>query len=296
MQAVRDALRAVVHGKDDVIDRALVAVFSGGHLLLEDVPGVGKTTLAAALAAALGGSFRRIQFTADLLPADVTGSAILDRRTGELSFRPGPVFANVLLADELNRTSPRTQSALFEAMEEGAVTVDGHTHPLPKPFFVVATQNPFDTAGTYALPDSQLDRFCMRLTLGYPGREAERRVLQGTRLGRKALEPILTPARAIALQQAAEAVTVATSIEDYVLDLVAKTRSDARVLRGASTRGAVALFRAARASALVEGRTYAVPEDVRGLAPSVLGHRIVARSGDGQATVQALLDDLPAPR
>ena len=292
---LQKAIRSVVRGKDEIVDLALVAVLAGGHLLLEDVPGVGKTTLAASLARALGGSFSRVQFTSDLLPGDVTGSPILDRRTNELVFRPGPIFANVVLADELNRTSPKTQSALFEAMEEGTVTVDGTTHILPQPFFVVATQNPFDTAGTFALPDSQLDRFTMRLSLGYPSREAERSVLQGGGMRRKLPEPVLEGAEAQALQEAAEGITVATEIEDYLLDLVELTRTDARVLRGASTRGALALFRSVRANALVRGRSYAVPEDVHSLAGPVLGHRIVARSGDGEGTIRALLDSLQPP-
>ena len=295
IQRLREAIGAALRGKDDVVELALVAVVAGGHLLLEDVPGVGKTTLASSLAAALGGSFRRVQLTSDLLPADVTGSPVIDRASGELVFRPGPVFANVVLADELNRTSPKTQSALFEAMEEGAVTVDGQTHALPRPFFVIATQNPFDTAGTFALPDSQLDRFSMRLSIGYPSRDAERAVLRGNRLERGSIEPVLTPREAVALQQAAEQVGVANEVEDYLLDLVELTRTDPRLLRGVSTRGAVALFRAVRAAALVDGRSFAVPEDVRRLAPVVLGHRIVARSGDGEAAIRGLLDALPSP-
>ncbi len=292
---VRQAVRSAIHGKEEVVDLALVAVLAGGHLLLEDVPGVGKTTLAASLARALGGSFSRVQFTSDLLPGDVTGSPVLERASGELVFRPGPIFANVVLADELNRTSPKTQSALFEAMEEGTVTVDGTTRELPQPFFVVATQNPFDTAGTFALPDSQLDRFMMRLTLGYPSREAERAVLRNGRI-RRAKGPVaLSPEEAVLLQQACETVSVSLEVENYLLDLVEKTRTDARFVRGASTRGSVALYRAVRAQALVGGRAYAVPEDVRDLAGPVLGHRVVARSGDGDAAIRALLLTLSSP-
>ncbi len=292
---VRQAVRSAIHGKEKVVDLALVAVLAGGHLLLEDVPGVGKTTLASSLARALGGSFSRVQFTSDLLPGDVTGSPVLDRASGELVFRAGPIFANVVLADELNRTSPKTQSALFEAMEEGTVTVDGTTRELPQPFFVVATQNPFDTAGTFALPDSQLDRFLMRLTLGYPSREAERAVLRNGKI-RRAKGPIaLRPEEAVLLQQACETVAVSLEVENYLLDLVEKTRTDARFVRGASTRGSVALYRAVRAHALVGGRAYAVPEDVRDLAGPVLGHRVVARSGDGDAAIRALLLTLTSP-
>jgi MoxR-like ATPase len=286
---IRAAIRAVIHGKDDVIDTALVAVVAGGHLLLDDVPGVGKTTLANALAASIGGTFSRVQFTADLLPADVTGGLVLDRASGQLTFRPGPVFANVVLADELNRTSPRTQSALFEAMEEGRVTVDGTTRPLPRPFLVVATQNPHDAAGTFPLPDSQLDRFLMKLSLGYPAREAEREVLRRGRVGRPTVPAAVDPAAVIGLIVAAEGVSVPSEVEDLILDVADRSRHDERLLRGVSTRAALGWFRATRARALVGGRAFAVPEDARALAPLVLGHRVLPRSGSGEAAIRALL-------
>lgn len=298
---LRQAIRSVVHGKDDVVDLAITTVLAGGHLLLQDVPGVGKTTLANALATALGGSFSRVQFTADLLPSDITGVSVLKPATGEFSFRPGPIFANVVLADEINRTTPKCQSALLEAMEEGAVTIDGATRPLPDPFVVIATQNPFDFEGTYPLPDSQLDRFLVRLAVGYPDRSTELEVMrQGGRARRK-------PTRGLALEQVAQLRDIAASVripgevEEYLLDLVRASRADARLLRGVSTRGAQALYRATQAYALVCGRGWAIPEDVRALAVPVLGHRVVPRSGGGPAgdgggqAIAGLLSELPGP-
>ncbi len=301
VQRLRSAVRGAVHGKDGVVDLSIVAVLAGGHLLLQDVPGVGKTTLAASLACAIGGAFSRVQFTADLLPGDITGVNVLDAATGGLRFRPGPLFANVVLADEINRSSPKTQSALFEALEEGHVTVDGQTRPLPQPFAVVATQNPFDLHGTFPLPESQLDRFLMRLRLGYPDRETERTVLR--RLTPRAVlpEPAVTPDQLAALMSAVRAVALPPEVEDYVLDLVRLTRRDARLLRGVSPRGALALVRAVRARALLQGRSFAIPEDVRALAVPVLGHRVLARVDGGPAgegggrAIQDVLDELPAP-
>lgn len=301
VERLREAITSVVRGKPEVVDLALTAVLAGGHLLLQDVPGVGKTTLASALAAAVGGSFARIQFTSDLLPADITGAHVLDPGSGRFEFRPGPLFANVVLADEINRTTPRTQSALFEAMEEGQVTADGQTRPLPRPFLVVATQNPFDHHGTYALPDSQLDRFLMRLHVGYPDREAERTVLRTSGRARPTPPAVLGPDEVDALIDAAGAVRVSQEVEEYVLDVARATRRDARLLRGVSTRGALALYRAVRAHALVCGRGFAIPEDVRTLAVPVLAHRVLPRSGGGPGgdgghdAIRALLEELPAP-
>ncbi|TNE90173.1 MAG: MoxR family ATPase [Deltaproteobacteria bacterium] len=296
---LKAAICAVVHGKDDVVELALTGILAGGHLLLEDVPGVGKTTLAASLASALGGSFSRIQFTADLLPGDITGMSIYEN--GEFAFRSGPLFANVVLADEINRTSPKTQSALFEAMEERRVTVDGRTRPLPSPFVVVATQNPYDVHGTFPLPDSQLDRFLMRIAMGYPDREAERAVLRRGGLKREAAATVATPEEVNGLVEAAGEVRVPDAVEDYLLDLVRVTREDQRLLRGVSTRGAQALYRAVRARALVQGRTFAIPEDIRALAVPVLAHRVLARidggpSGLGGArAIREILGSLPPP-
>ena len=256
----------------------------------------------AALAGAVGGSFSRIQFTSDLLPADIMGGNVLDPSSGRFEFREGPLFANVVLADEINRTTPRTQSALFEAMAEGQVTADGETRLLPRPFLVVATQNPFDFHGTYALPDSQLNRFLMRLHVGYPDRDAERSVLQSSGRSRPVVRPVLGPDEVEGLIDAAASVHVSTEVEEYVLDLARSTRHDARLLRGVSTRGALALYRAIRAHALAQGRGFAIPEDVQRLAVPVLAHRVLPRSGGGPGgdggheAIRALLDELPAPQ
>lgn len=301
LAALRSAVRSVVHGKDEVVDLALTCVLASGHLLIQDVPGVGKTTLASGLAHALGGTFRRVQFTADLLPADITGSVVLEPGAKDFTFHPGPVFTHVLLADELNRATPRCQSALLEAMEEGAVTVDGETRALPDPFVVVATQNPMDFEGTYPLPESQLDRFLMRVSLGYPDRETERSVL---RQGGRRRE---TPTHALDLdsvrflRSAAERVRVPPEIEDYLLDLVRRSRSDARLIRGVSTRGGQALYRAVQAYAMLQGRDFTIPEDIRRLALPVLGHRVVPRTDAGPGgqggprSIAALLDELRPP-
>ncbi len=296
---LRGCIGAALRGKVDVVDLALTAVLAGGHLLLQDVPGVGKTTLAAALAGAVGGHFSRVQFTSDLLPADLTGVNVLDPGTGTFAFRKGPLFAHVVLADEINRTTPKTQSALFEAMEERQVTVDGHTRKLPRPFLVVATQNPFDAHGTFHLPDSQLDRFLMRLSIGYPDRGTERDILRSAPR-REVSEPVVDLEVVLELQAAALRVDLPELVEEYLLDLVRGTRSDPRFVRGVSTRGAQALHRAVRAHALVRGRRYAVPEDVRDLAVPVLAHRVLARSGHGHAdagidAVRSLLDEIPPP-
>jgi len=294
---LRTTISAALRGKPAVVDLALTAVLADGHLLLQDVPGVGKTTLAAALAGAIGGSFRRVQFTSDLLPADLTGVNVLEADRATFRFRQGPLFANVVLADELNRTTPKTQSALFEAMEERQISVDGETRPLPRPFLVVATQNPFDAHGTYQLPDSQLDRFLMRLSIGYPDRDTERILLR--RAGSHGVpEPVVGPEQLLAWMEEARRVEVPEPVEELVLDLVRATRSDARFVRGVSTRGAQALHRATRARALVAGRSYAIPEDVRELAVPVLAHRVLPRASDREAAelaVQQLLDELPSP-
>jgi MoxR-like ATPase len=297
----RERVQEVVRGKDDVVEMALVAVVAGGHLLLEDVPGVGKTTLASAMAAAIGGSFSRVQFTSDLLPGDITGVNVLDTEHGGFRFRSGPVFANVVLADEINRATPKTQSALLEAMSEHIVTVDGVRHPLPDPFSVLATQNPHDFHGTFALPDSQLDRFLMRLSMGYPSREAERAILRSGGLRRATMSAALSLEETRTLCAAVDLIDVHEEVEDYVLELVHRSRADARLLRGVSTRGAEALHRAIRALALARGRHFAIPEDVQSMAVAVLAHRVVARAPgerveDGAAkAIRELLWELPAP-
>jgi MoxR-like ATPase len=290
------AIAKTVRGKDEVVELALVAVVAGGHVLLEDVPGVGKTTLATALATALGGELRRIQFTSDLLPGDITGVTVLEN--GAFRFRKGPIFANVVLADEINRATPKTQSALLEAMTERQVTVDGEGHRLPAPFTVLATQNPTDYHGTFPLPDSQLDRFFVRLAMGYPDREHEREILRAGGLRSARFEAALSRDEALAMCSAVERVAVHPEIEDRILDLLSRSRADARLIRGVSTRGAEALHRACRARAVAKGRAFVIPDDLLALAGPVLAHRVLAR-GDGErggngarAAVEALVAEL----
>ncbi len=266
-------------GKPDVIRLAVIALLADGHLLLEDVPGVGKTLLAKAIARSLACRFQRIQFTPDLLPGDLIGVTVYREKTGEFLFQPGPLFAQVVLADEINRATPRTQSALLEAMSERQVTVDGGTRPLGPPFLVVATQNPHEFEGTYPLPESQLDRFLLRVRVGYPAREAERAILTQHRAGElvDALEPVISPAEISSLQQLTRAIRVEQSVTDYILDIVESTRSHPDIELGASTRAALGLYRAAQASAVTAGRDYVTPDDVKALAEAALAHRLVTR-------------------
>ena len=258
---------AVVRGKDEVIRLSVASLLAKGHLLLEDVPGVGKTTLARALASSIGVTFRRLQCTSDMMPTDVLGGNVYDPSTGAFEFRPGPIFTQVLLIDEVNRTTPKTQSALLEAMEERQISVDGHTHQLDEPFFVVATQNPQESYGTYPLPESQLDRFLMRLSIGYPSPEVERDVLLNRR-GKDPLEnmkPVVTAAELHHVQQSVDTVTMDVALLDYLHSIIVATRNSTMLDIGVSTRGALGLERAVRAFALVSGRTYVVPDDVKHL-------------------------------
>jgi MoxR-like ATPase len=294
----------VVLGKPAVVRLCVVALLAGEHILLEDVPGVGKTLVGKALAKSISGEFSRVQFTPDLLPSDILGTSIFDTKTNEFSYARGPIFANVLLADEINRTTPRTQSALLEAMSEGQVTVDGHTHKLPKPFMVIATQNPYEFEGTYPLPESQLDRFLLRISLGYPERANELEVLSSHSRGEPVddLRPVLDANDIVQLQTAVNEVTVEPAINEYLLDIIHATRNSPDLHVGASTRGALCLYRAARAMALVEGRDYAVPDDVKRLAMPVLSHRVIPKGywhgGQRQAVealIQRIIDEVPVP-
>ncbi len=277
IEQVASALKSVIRGKDDVIEKLLVGLCAGGHVLVEDVPGVGKTTLARALAVCVKARFRRIQFTPDLLPTDILGGMVYSPNTGDFTFRPGPIFSHVLLADEINRASPRTQSALLEAMNEGQVSVEGDSHVLESPFIVIATQNPVEYHGTYPLPEAQLDRFALRLTMGYPLQDEEMEIVQGQRISHPldALEPIITPAEVVEVQHATRDVVVAEDILRYITDLVRATRQESRVRLGASPRASNTLYRCAQALAFVRGRNYTLPDDVKDLAVGVLAHRLV---------------------
>ncbi|MFD1070873.1 AAA family ATPase [Luteimonas composti] len=298
LTAAQAQVNRLVLGKAREVQLAFVALLCDGHLLIEDLPGLGKTTLAHALAATLGLGFQRVQFTSDLLPSDIVGVSIFDAQARRFEFHPGPVFANVLLADEINRAPPRTQSALLEAMAEYQVTVDGTTHRLPEPFFVIATQNPVDLSGTYPLPDSQLDRFLLRLSLGYPDEAAERALLAGE--DRRGLiaraTPILGGDDVLRLRQAVAGVHASEALVDYVHALLARSRQAPGVRVGLSPRAGIALLRAARAHALLQGRTAATPEDVQALFGAVAAHRLVAdveAGSDGAALAMSILRDVP---
>jgi MoxR-like ATPase len=279
LEVLRENIGKAVLGKPDVVKLVITALLAGEHILLEDVPGVGKTLIGKAIAKSISGKFTRLQFTPDLLPSDITGSSIYNATKSEFSFHPGPVFANVVLADEINRAPPRTQSALLEAMGEGQVSVDGETHRLPLPLLVIATQNPFEFEGTYLLPESQLDRFLLRITVGYPAREFELKLLTSHRDGEPVdqLHPVINLQQILDLQQQVRQVYVEQSIANYLLDIVHATRGSNQVQVGVSTRGTLAYYRAAQSLALVEGRDHVIPEDIKRLAVPVLSHRIVPR-------------------
>jgi MoxR-like ATPase len=288
------AIGGLVRGKDEVVRLAMACLLARGHLLLEDLPGVGKTTLALALARVLGLDFGRIQFTSDLLPTDIVGVSVIDVKAGALTFRPGPVFHQVVLADEINRATPRTQSALLEAMAENQVSIEGRTHALPAPFFVIATQNPVEHYGTFPLPESQLDRFMMTLRMGYPGRDAERSLLADldTRVRLDRTAAVIGPREVTALQDAAAQVRVAPALLEYVLDLAGASRQSDRLLIGVSPRGAEHWVRAAKALALIEGRDYCLPEDIQGVAAAVLPHRLLPRGDFENLDRASLVRDL----
>jgi MoxR-like ATPase len=296
--ALTQNLAQTIVGKTEAIRLVLVALLSGGHALLEDVPGVGKTLLAKSLARSLDGKFQRLQCTPDLLPTDITGTNIWNPKTGEFTFLPGPVFANVLLADEINRATPRTQSALLEVMEEHQVTVDGVSRPVPQPFFVIATQNPIEYQGTFPLPEAQMDRFMLSLSLGYPSAQEELQMLQNLQQGTTIndLQPCISLAELQQLRQICSQIRVETSLQEYILELVRATRHDEEITLGVSPRGTLALQKAAQALAFISGRDYVIPDDVKFLVPYVLCHRLIPRGGrNARTVVERLLRSLPSP-
>ncbi len=298
VQQLLENLSKTIVGKEEAIRLVLVALFSGGHALLEDVPGVGKTLLAKSLARCIDGSFQRVQCTPDLLPTDVTGTNIWNPSSGEFQFLPGPVFAHVLLADEINRATPRTQSALLEVMEEHQVTLDGVSRPVPSPFFVIATQNPVEYQGTFPLPEAQMDRFALSFTLGYPSEDEESQMLDRLAVAVRPdeLKPCITPEEVAQVQATCAQITVEASVKEYLLALVRATRSHPDITLGASPRGSVAFYKAVQAWAFLSDRTYALPDDVKALAPYVLAHRLIPSGGHAAtAIVQELLDTTPIP-
>ncbi len=303
ISVLRAAIGQTIKGKEETIELAVVALLAEGHLLIEDVPGVGKTTLGHALARSLDCTFHRIQFTSDLLPSDVLGVSIFNPQRSEFEFKNGPIFANVVLADEINRTTPKTQSALLEAMNESQVTIENMTYPLGRPFMVLATQNPSEHHGTYSLPESQLDRFLMRIEMGYPDMAAEKEILKRYTNGNRhhALEPVLSPSEILLLQEESRKIRMDDAVMDYMLQLVHRTRNHPDIELGVSPRGTAALFRATQALALIESRSFVLPDDVKRLAPRVFGHRLVmSRSGartrnDSRTILKEILEQTPVP-
>ncbi len=306
IKALADALRAniakVVVGKEDVVDKVLAALLAGGHVLLEDVPGTGKTLLSRALAASMDSRFSRIQFTPDLLPADVTGMAVFSPKSENFTFKPGPIFANIVLADEINRATPRAQSAMLECMEEKQVSSDGTTYPLPAPFFVIATQNPVETQGTFPLPEAQLDRFMVQLSMGYPTREEQTAILQRfmQESPQESLRPVANAEQIAQAQKAVRSVRVTPELLDYIGALCEKTRALDDALLGASPRAALALMRVSQSLAAIRGRDYVTPEDIKTMAEPVLAHRLILRTAYGRRgraaeAVGEVLASVPVP-
>jgi MoxR-like ATPase len=304
VERVTANIELVIQGKPEVIHNAVVCLLAEGHLLIEDVPGTGKTSLARALAASLAVSWHRIQFTPDLLPSDVTGVSVYNQATNEFSFKPGPIFANIVLGDEINRASPKTQSALLEVMEEGTLSYDGEVYAMPRPFMVVATQNPIDMEGTYLLPEAQLDRFLMRLSVGYPSLEAEAAVLRTQKLGPSVdnLVPVLSAQQVAEMISTVRRVEVSAALEDYIVAISAATRTMPELRLGVSPRGSLALLRAARARAAAVGREFVLPDDVKEMAPVVLGHRVILqpdaelKGHTGLELITRALHAVPVPR
>lgn len=302
-QAIRENIRSVIVGKDEVIELVLIALLCEGHVLVEDVPGVGKTTLISALARSVGLDFRRVQFTPDVLPSDITGFTLLNMKSGEFEYRPGMVMSNIILADEINRTSPKTQSSLLEVMEERHVTVDGVTYPVPRPFLVLATQNPIEFVGTYPLPEAQMDRFLLRISMGYPSPKDEAEILTRFFSGdpRRNVSPVCTPEDVMQLLQLTGTVQCAPPVRNYIVQITAQTRRNEHLSLGASPRGSLYLMRAAQASAVLQGRDFVVPDDVQRLAVPVLAHRLIVRpearlSGmTAERVVKSILNTVDVP-
>ncbi len=286
----------VIVGKEDAITRMAVCFLCGGNVLLEDVPGTGKTMLLRAFSKSIGGSFKRVQFTPDLLPSDLTGINFYSPKTGDFTFRPGPLFANIVLADEINRATPRTQSSLLEAMEEHQITVDGQTYPLAEPFMVMATQNPIESYGTFPLPEAQLDRFMMKLTLGYMTPEQELKVIArpSTAALLDTISAVITPEEVATLKQEYHGVTVSADVAEYIMQIITETRKQSEAHSGVSTRGAIALYQASQVMAAFAGRDFVIPEDVKALVHPILGHRIMANSSDGTNVAKMYLDSILA--
>ncbi len=302
-QRISENVERVIVGKTKEVELALVAMLSQGHVLIEDVPGVGKTMLAKSLSRSIGCTFRRVQFTPDLLPSDVTGVSIYNQKTGEFEFRQGPIMAQIVLADEINRATPKTQSALLEAMEERQVTVDGRTYQLPNPFLVLATQNPIEYEGTYPLPEAQLDRFIMRISLGYPTKADEVAIIDGQQKTHpiESLRQVASPEEMVSLQEAVKGIFVDPLMKEYIVSIVDATRKHPGVYLGASPRGSLALFHTSQARAMMQGRDFVLPDDIKILAPNVLSHRIIIspssrmRDVSGTSVVKEILDTVPVP-
>ena len=302
IRAAMDFLTTLLHGKETSLRLALLCFFSGGHLLIEDLPGLGKTTLALAIAKTLGLTFGRVQCTSDLLPSDITGLSLYNKKQGTFEFHPGPIFNHILLVDEINRATPKTQSALLEAMEENQVTVEGKSYDLPIPFFVIATQNPLEHFGTFPLPESQIDRFMMRINIGYPSRQAEKEILRNgsRRKDVHAIQPMLDRTEVLDIQNGIrDEIYLSEQILDYVLDVVAATRTSKYLVAGLSTRGSLAITATAKTAAFLQGRAYVIPEDVKRLAPYVTAHRVQYKEEyehlNGGEIIQSLLEDVPVP-
>jgi MoxR-like ATPase len=306
LEQLQSTIESVIHGKSDIVELSLVSLLAGGHLLIEDVPGVGKTTLAQALARSFDCSFQRIQFTSDLLPSDIVGLEVYNQRESSFEFKPGPIFANVVLADEINRTTPKTQSALLEAMAEGHVTVEQETYQLPKPFIVLATQNPIEHHGTYPLPESQLDRFMMRLRMGYPEMEDEKTILRQQTLNAAVdhISPVMHSEDVLSLQHETREVAVDESLVDYLIRIVRATREAEILDLGVSPRGSLALYHASQALAFIEGRDFAIPDDIKRVVVPIFAHRIVVnsrystglrRSDEAEAALHEILKTVSVP-